>query len=92
MYRNTLVSKVEKKLIYFLQKMIKSKRLTASLLKKKPTWSFIQTIIITTFALSVILRDGIDHGNKWLHWKGKERRGGGGSRRKIKELVMSSFA
>lgn len=71
--------------------MIKSKRLTASLLKKKPTWSFIQTIIITTFALSVLLRDGIDHGNKWLHWKGKERRGGG-SRRKIKEFVMSSFA
>lgn len=84
MYRNTLVSKVEKKLIYFLQKMIKSKRLTASLLKKKPTWSFIQTIIITTFALRVLLRDGIDHGNKWLHWKGKERRGGGGVEEKSK--------
>lgn len=76
MDRISLVSKVEKKLIYFLQKMIKSKRLTAGLLKKKPTWSFIQTIFITTFAAL-------------------ERNGGageGGSRRKIKEFVMSSFA
>lgn len=73
--------------------MIKSKRLTAGLLKKKPTWSFIQTIFITTFALGVLLRDGINHGNKWLHWKGTEGGGGGGgSRRKIKEFVMSSFA
>ena len=83
MYRNTLVSKVEKKLIYFLQKMIKSKRLTASLLKKKPTWSFIQTIIITTFALRVLLRDGINHGNKRLHWKGTE---GGGEQKKNQRI------
>ena len=70
--------------------MIKSKRLTAGLLKKKPTWSFIQTKFITTFALGVLLRDGINHGTSGC--TGKERRGGGGSRRKIKEFVMSSFA
>ena len=62
--------------------MIKSKRLTAGLLKKKPTWSFIQTKFITTFALGVLLRDGINHGNKRLHWKGTE--GGGGVEEKSK--------
>ena len=90
MDRISLVSKVEKNWFIFYKKMRKSKRLTAGLLKKKPTWSFIQTIFITTFALRVLLRDGINHGNKRLHWKGTE--GGGGSRRKIKEFVMSSFA
>lgn len=79
MYRNTLVSKVEKKLIYFLQKMIKSKRLTASLLKKKPTWSFIQTIIITTFALFEM---ELIMGTSGC--TGKERRGGGGVEEKSK--------
>lgn len=70
--------------------MIKSKRLTAGLLKKKPTWSFIQTIFITTFA-GYFFEMELIMGTSGC--TGKERRGGGGgSRRKIKEFVMSSFA
>lgn len=90
MDRISLVSKVEKKLIYFLQKNDKVKEANCRSPEEKTDMEFYSNNIYNNICW-VLLRDGINHGNKWLHWKGMEG-GGGGSRRKIKEFVMSSFA